>query len=138
MASAGHPVKVEVGTDGVSYNEVDGISSYKGTITRELLETTDFKDTSGARTFLAGLKDGSIDLSGMLEEADANGQAILRTAFDGGTDLYVRVTFNPSAGVGLKGYAVKTLVESHEYSSEVDGLNEWSASLQFNGAPAAY
>ena len=138
MTTAAHLAVIEFSTNDSTYNEVDGIKSFKSSITREMLETTDFKDTSGARTRLAGLRDGSIELGGMLEEADTNGQNVLRTAFDNGTDLYVRVSFNPSATSGQKGYKVKCLVESHEYSSEVDGLNEWSSSLQFNGAPVAY
>lgn len=137
MANAAHPLAVKVSATDASYQEVDGINSVKYGPSRTMLETTDFKDTSAAKTRMAGLKDGTIELSGDLEEADTNGQNIIRTAFDNGTDCWVQIEFVPGASAGSKGYKVKGLVESHEISAEPDGKVTWSATIQFNGAPAA-
>lgn len=137
MANAAHPLAVKVSATDAAYQEVDGINSVKFGPNRTMLETTDFKDTSGAKTRMAGLKDGTIELSGDLEEADANGQNIIRTAFDNGTDLWTTVEFVPGAGAGAKGYKVKGIVESHEINAEPDGKVTWSSTIQFNGVPVA-
>lgn len=137
MSNAAHPLAVKVAAADANYQEMDGIKSVKFGPSRTMLETTDFKDTSGAKTRMAGLKDGTIELSGDLEEADANGQSIVRTAFDNGSDCWAQIEFAPGAGPGSKGYKVKGIVESYSIDGDVDGLVTWSATIQFNGAPAA-
>lgn len=135
MANAGHPTKIEVSPDGTTWTDLKGINSFKSPFSREMLEKTAFGDECRKR--MAGLKDGSVDASGAYEEADA-GQIIVRDAFEGGSDLHVRTTYNAAATAGQKGFVFVTIVESHEIGDEVDGLIEWSFSAQFNGAWAAY
>lgn len=131
MALAGHAVAVSISADDVTYNEIDGINDVSFGPTRELLESTDFKDTSGARTRFAGLKDGAISLSGQYESADT-AQAAVRTAWENGTDCYVKILWN-----GATGHKVKTLVENFEIKAAVDGAVEFTSSHQFNGASSA-
>lgn len=138
MSNAAHPLVVKVATPAdASYAEVDGIKSVKFGPSRTMLETTDFKDTSGAKTRLAGLKDGTIELSGDLEEGDTNGQNVVRGCFDSGAACWVQIEFAPSAGAGSKGYKVQGIVASYDISADVDGLVSWTASIPFNGAPVA-
>jgi predicted secreted protein len=137
MSTPAHPIVVKVGTDGAVFNEMDGIKSVKFGPSRTMLETTDFKDASGAKTRMAGLKDGVIELSGDLEEADADGQNVVRTAWENGTDCHVEIDFIPGAAAGSKGYKVKGIVESYEIAGEVDDIVTFSATIQFNGAPVA-
>ena len=79
MALAGHPLAFSVSSDDSAYSEVDGINDANWEYVRDLLETTDFKDTSGAKTRIAGLSDGSIEVSGDYESADT-GQALIRSS----------------------------------------------------------
>lgn len=135
--------KVHISTDdGATYNEMDGIKSHGFKPAREMLDVTDTKDGDGSgngwRKFKAGLKDGGVDLSGDLEEADANGQNALRTAWENGTEIKIRLEENPAAVAGKKGYDVPCLVESYEVNGEVGGTVEFSATLKINGAPAAW
>lgn len=130
-ALAGHAIEVYGGTSASPTDEMDGITSISFGPSRDMLETTDFKDTTGARTRLAGLKDGSIQLSGQYESADT-AQAALRTAWGSGADFYLQVLWD-----GTNGNEVKCIVESYEVSGDVGGLVEFTATLQFNAAPSA-
>jgi predicted secreted protein len=137
MALAGHPVKVyakaAAGTPAGS-DEVDGINNVTYSPEVNLLDVTDFKDTTGAKRKLAGLRDGSAQLQGDYEQADAP-QALLRSSIDG-TTVYMSFHFNPSGSVGTKGFIVPCKVASFEISAEVDGKVTFSASLQFDDVPA--
>lgn len=139
MALAAHPVVVYAknavtapsGTD-----EVDGINSVTYSPSLDLLDVTDFKDSTGAKLKLGGLKDGSISLSGDLEMADAP-QALLRTAAGDGSSVWLTLHFNPGGSAGSKGFQVECKIESFEISASVDGKVEFSASASFTGAPVA-
>jgi predicted secreted protein len=138
MALAGHPVKVyakSTGATPTASDEVDGINNVTYSPKVDLLDVTDFKDTSGAKLKLAGLIDGSISLSGDYEPTDAP-QSLLRTSMTSGASVWLSVHFNPSGTTGTKGFIVECKVESFEVSAAVDGKAEFSCSLQFTGAPA--
>jgi predicted secreted protein len=115
-------------------DEIDGINSVSYSPSVDLLDITDFKDTSGAKLKMAALQDGSISLSGDLELADAP-QSLLRTSMASGASVWITIHFNPSASAGSKGFQVECKVESFEMTVAVDGKNEFSASLQFTGVP---
>lgn len=139
MALAGHPVLVyakATNAAAVSGDEVDGINSVSYSPSLDLLDVTDFKDTTGTKLKLAGLKDGSISLSGDLEMTDAP-QTLLRTAAGDGSSVWMTIHFNPSGAASAKGFQVECKVESFEISAAVDGKVEFTASLQFTGAPVA-
>lgn len=129
-ALAGHEVEIYGGSAAAPTDEMDGITSVSFGPNRDMLETTDFKDTTGARTRLAGLKDGTIQISGQYEGADT-AQAALRTAFGSGGDFYLQILWD-----GATGNEVKCLVENYEISADVGGLVEFTATLQFNGVPS--
>jgi predicted secreted protein len=80
---------------------------------------------------MAGLKDGTLSISGDYESSDV-GQTTVMTAFNAGTACYIKVLWN-----GTAGHKVQCVVESYDLKAAVDGKVEWSATLQFNGAPVA-
>ena len=139
MALAGHAVvvyfKATSGTPSGS-DEVDGLNSVSYSPTVDLLDVTDFKDTTGFKLKLAGLKDGSVSLSGDFEAADAP-QVLVRTSWSSGASGWVSFIFDPSASAGSQGFKVECKVENFEISASVDGKVEFSASLSFTGAPVA-
>lgn len=139
MALAAHPVVVyakSTSSTAVGADEVDGINSVTYSPSLDLLDVTDFKDTTGTKLKLGGLKDGSVSLSGDLEMADAP-QTLIRTAASDGSSVWMTMHFNPSGSAGSKGFNVECKVESFEISASVDGKVEFSASLQFTGAVTA-
>lgn len=138
MALAGHPVKIYAKASGTApsgSDEVDGINNVTYSPKLDLLDVTDFKDTSGAKLKLGGLKDGSISLAGDFEPSDAP-QALLRTAAGDGSSVWISTHFNPSGSTGTKGFIVECKVESFDISAAVEGKAEFSCSLQFTGAPS--
>ena len=133
MAFAGHPAKVEVSTDGIAWNEVDGINDFSFTPDCTILDTTDFKDTSGAHTRIYGLINCAIEFSGDYEDTDTNGQNVIRTAFLNGTALHVGIKFD-----GTDGLKCQVVVESYEIAAGVDDKVTFSVSLQSNSTISAH
>lgn len=133
-ALAGHPIGLLVSATDGSFVEVDNINNVSFGPSRNMLDITSFKDTTGAKLFMAGLSSGKISLKGDYNGADAP-QAQIRTQFLSGGALYVQMHFDTGAAAGSKGYKVKTIVESFDVSVGVDGKVEFSCSLNFNGFP---
>ena len=130
MALAAHPITFSVSADDSSYSEVDGINSASFEELRDVLETTDFMDTSGARTRILGLLDVPIECSGDYESADT-GQALIRTSLGSGATIYCRFLWNGSAG-----HKVACKAKSFKIDGERDGKVQFSASFVSTGAPS--
>lgn len=124
MALAGHEVTINI--DG---NEIDGIKSFSVSNENDMLDETDFADTSGFRKRFQGLQDGNISLSGDYERTDT-AQAALRTAKANGTTVTVQLLYD-----GTNGDSVVCHVENFSINAEVGSLVEFSANLLFNAAP---
>lgn len=138
MALASHPLKIYLRSDGTAPgagDEIGGMNSVDFSPNIAMLDITDFKDTSAAKKKLAGLTDGTISISGDLDGADTI-QILARTSFLSGADLYVQVHFNPSGASNQKGYSVICKCKGFKLSGAVDGKNQFSLDLEFNGAPA--
>lgn len=143
-ALAGHAVKIYAvqQADGDSapsavsdYTQIGVMDNFDFSEQRTNLDKTSFGD-SGARERFLGLKDGSISLSGYYDSSDG-GLTEIRSGFTGAADAVVWImvawTGDPADGTDH----VKCTVEEYTRSAEVDGRVEVSASLNFNGAPAA-
>ena len=128
MALPGHSCKVSCADTDVAGDEIDGINSIDWGPAADLLETTDFMDTSAARTRILGLKDLSVTVSGDYEASDT-GQARLRTNWAAGTTTYVR--FLPN---GTTGFKCAMLIQDYKINASFDGKVEFSATLVGNGA----
>lgn len=124
MALAGHEVKINVGV-----NELDGIKSFSVSNENDMLDETDFADTSGFRKRFQGLQDGNISLSGDYEAADT-AQVALRAAKAAGTTVTIQLLYD-----GTNGDSVVCHVENFSINAEVGGLVEFSCNLLFNAAP---
>lgn len=133
MAIAAHPTVIEVSTDNITFNEIDGINDYDFDLARDVLETTDFKDTSGGHTRILGLQDVPVSISGDYEGSDTNGQNVLRTALVNGTSVWIGFLFNGSAG-----YKVEAYVSTFKINAAVDGKVEFSCEFVSTGSAAAH
>ena len=113
------------GGDGAKVNGVDNATLNK---LADILEITQFGDDYKKR--IVGLKDSNVSLSGNYDPADTNGQLVLEP----GDDVWVALF---PQGTTENGTQVKMIVENFEQSAAVDGKQEFSSSLQGNGAPAS-
>lgn len=139
MALAAHLSNYYVRLDTTAPGATDqpvGINSVSFSPSVDLLDVTDFKDSTGAKLKLAALKDGSASLSGDLDLSDA-AQIVLRTAYDNGTLVYMTFQFNPSGAASQKGFRVPCYVESYELGASVADRATFSVSLQFSGLMVA-
>lgn len=108
MALAAHIGKVATSTTlGGSYTECDGIKSYTLSCTNADLDTTDFKDTTGAMTKILGLANTSISLEGDLEAGDTGGQAALITAFTTKAQVFLEILPDGTNGFKVGGFITK-------------------------------
>jgi predicted secreted protein len=103
--------------------EVGGVHQYDFSASGELLDTTDFADTSGYHTKILGLKDVVISLSGDYNSANAP-QALLMTHFLAGTTGYCQVLFN-----GTAGFKCQTKVADFKITGEVAGVVQFAVTL---------
>lgn len=126
MALAGHEVVINIDT-----NLLDGIKSFSVSNENDLLDETDFADTSGFRKRFQGLQDGTITMSGDLELSDT-AQTAIRTKKGTGVVVTVQLLYD-----GTNGDEVDCMVESFDINAEVGGTVEFSCSLKFNEAPTA-
>lgn len=139
MAVAAHPTLVYVkatNAAAVSGDEVAGITSCTNGQSADLLDVTAFKDTSGWRQRILGLLDGTVEMSGMAEFADAP-QSLIRSSFLSGASIWVTIHFNPSGAALAKGFQVECKVASVNHSSELEDKVAFDASFSFTGAPVA-
>lgn len=139
MALAAHPSVVYFkATSGSasSGDEADGINAFNIKINGELLDTTDFKDTSGWHSFIQGLKGADVSFDGQVEAGDAP-QSLLRSSLLTYADLWCTLHRNPTGGSGAKGFKAQVVIESYEEKGSVDGIAEFSCSMKVTGAVSA-
>lgn len=138
MALASHPLKIYVRSDATTPtgpDEVGGLNSVDFSPSINIIDATDFKDASGAKKKISGLTDGTIAIAGDLDTTDAP-QNLVRSSALSGADIYVQVHFNPTGSAGQKGYSVVVKAKGFKMSGAVDGKNQFSCDLEFNGAAA--
>lgn len=106
--------------------KIDGVDNSTFGKLCEILDITSFGDTYKSR--LAGIKDSTFSLSGNIVTGDTAGQDELVP----GDSVYIGVM--PS-GVTVAGTQVPCIVESIEYSYDVNGKQTFSSTMACNGAP---
>lgn len=113
----------------IGANTVAELTSVTNTITGEELDTTTFDDGI-FRTFIAGLVNGQMSISGYYDPTDTNGQVALRSAILGGT-----LISTPKFLVdGTNGFsAVNGLITSIDIGAEVAGLVTFAATIRLSG-----
>lgn len=136
MAVAAHPTKVYVKSTNaapIAGDEVKGITSATLNQTADLLDVTDFSDTSGWRKRILGLLDGTVELSGFAEFGDAP-QSLIRSSLISGASIWVSVEFNPLGSAGQKGFQVECKVGSANHGGEIADVASFDASFSFTAA----
>lgn len=131
MALAGHAALVSVSSDNVTYNEVDGLANVDFGPSATIIETTDFADTTAAKTRIKGLADLNVTVSGQYEASDT-GQALIRSSWASGATIHVKFLPNGSAG-----FRCPCIVQDYKINTTVDGAVEFSATFLGNGAIVA-
>lgn len=106
--------------------KVDGVDNSTMQDLAELVEITQFGDSYKRR--LVGIKDSSVQLSGNYNPSDTNGQNVITA----GAAIYIGIY---PQGTGVAGRQIPALVESVDWTSEVNGKQSFSCSIMGNGAP---
>lgn len=129
MAIKGCGASFSLGT-----NVVAGLTSISNPITADSLDVTVFNATC-MRDFIAGLRSGTIDISGYYESGDTNGQVAMFTAMLAGTKLTSaqkpKILWN-----GANGFTGDGIITSLTVDAAVDGIVNFSATIQLTGTIA--
>ena len=128
-ATPGFNATIEVSADDSTYNSIGIANQASSTLSRAMLEVTQFGDAAIDRIY--GLKDTPFTVSGHYDDSDT-GQAQIQAANINGTSLYVR--FLPDGSTGWKALC---LVESYEAAAGVGDTATFSISFQAIAAPTA-
>jgi predicted secreted protein len=115
-------------------NKVAELNNISNSFTGDTLDVTTF-DSSCTRQFIAGLKGGTISISGFYVPGDTNGQVAMFTAFLAGTVL--TTTQKPKFLVnGVNGFTADGLVSSYTVDATPEGTVNFSAEIQLTGTIA--
>jgi predicted secreted protein len=129
MAIKGCAASFSLGT-----NVVAGLNNISNPYTGDSLDVTTFQ-SSCVREFIAGLKSGTVDISGFYESGDTNGQVAMFTAFLAGTKL--TSTQKPKFLVnGVNGFTADGIITSYSVEATVEGTVNFSATIQLTGTIA--
>ena len=121
----------------------DFLNSIERSIERDLAESTGFKAAGGFKTYVAGLKDGSLSVSGQYEGGASGADAVLNALMD--TDIARSWEYGPEGdasgttrysggpnGGGAAGEGV--LMSSYNLSSPLEDVVTFDAEFQITGA----
>ena len=117
------------GSVAVGSNAIGEVRSFALTITGETIEDTAMGDT--ARSYRAGLKDGTASVEMFFDEASLSG-----STGQGELDVGDSITLNlyPAGSTsGTRFYTGTALVTSKNVTSSFDGMVEMSCEVQFTG-----
>lgn len=133
MAVAGYSLLVTCAT-GVSetYASLDGIKDFTLSDSDDMLDITDFvgANTSRTRARIVGLRDATLSLSGDMELADAGLSRVRAAKRAGSASAAFQVWFN--TGTSSAGFALVAVIESIEYTGNVEGKAEISINASVN------
>lgn len=112
-------------------NVVAELNNISNPLSADSLDVTTF-DSSCLREFIAGLRSGTIDISGFYDPTDTTGQKAMLTAHLAGTTL--ETTQQPKIlWDGTNGLSSDAIVTSLTIDAAVEGLVNFSATLQLTG-----
>lgn len=139
MPLAGHACQIGITTTSTTAtfptDEATGIKSIDWSPSLDLIDVSDFSSGQFKKK-LAGLKDGSVSVSGDYEPTNtAIGR--IQTAAGDGTSVWAQYHFDPTASAGSRGFKVESKVKGFKISAQVDGAVQFSADLEWTGLPVA-
>lgn len=115
-------------------NVVAGLNSVTNAFTGEALDVTVF-NSGAVKSFISGLKSGTINISGFYEVGDTNGQIAMFTAFLAGTLL--TSTQKPKfLANGTNGFTGDGIITAYNVEASVAGTVNFSATIQLSGTIA--
>jgi len=115
-------------------NKVAGLNNISNAITGDTLDVTTF-NSDCFRQFIAGLKGGTVSISGFYEPTDTTGQRAMFTALLAGTVL--TTTQKPKFMVdGTNGFTADGIVSSYTVDATPEGTVNFSAEIQLTGTIA--
>lgn len=126
MALKGKGLKINVSSDGETWNQVAELNDGNMTIDGDNIDVTAFCQDFINR--IQGLKDGTYSLSGFYAPDDTNGQLLIRGALLDDDPIYIQ--FLPD---GTSGFEQEVKVDTFDVSATVDGAVEVSIDLEGNG-----
>lgn len=101
--------------------------------TADTIDVTDLSAASGARKFIAGLKDaGDLSMDGSFYPGDTLGQVAMHADWLAGTERAYVLTFPAAMGANL---SFNAFVTAFAVGAPVDGKVPFSATLKLNGVP---
>lgn len=119
MADQGYGASFLIGV-----NEVASLNSISNTITGESLDVTVFG--SNFKSFIAGLVNGTINISGFYVPGDTNGQAAMMTALLAGNTISDCKFLTD----GTNGFSADAIVTNYTVDATPSGTVNFSATLQ--------
>jgi predicted secreted protein len=129
MAVKGCLASFLLGTDVVA-----SLKNVANALTGDSLDTSTF-DCSCTREFIAGLRSGTIDISGDYDSTDTTGQAAMMTSFL--TSTILESAQKPKIlWDGVNGITADALITAIAIEAAVDGIVSFSATLQLTGTIA--
>ena len=129
MAIRGSLASFSLGT-----NVVAELNSVTNAFTGEALDVTVF-NASSVKSFISGLKSGTINIAGFYNPTDTNGQVAMFTAFLAGTLL--TTTQKPKVLVdGTNGFTADGIITAYNVDATVAGTVAFSATIQLSGTIA--
>lgn len=111
----------------IGVNTVAELNSITNAFTSDALDTTAF--ASDIRTFIAGLRSGTINISGFYDPTDTTGQVAMMTAFLAGSIL----TDAKFLTNGTNGFSADAIVTNYTVDATVASTVNFSATLQLTG-----
>lgn len=127
MATKGYGASFLIGA-----NEVAELTNITNAFTGDTLDVTTF-DSDGVREFIAGLRSGTMDLTGFYDPTDTNGQVALVGALLGGT----AITLPKFLMDGTNGFSgAEGIISSANVTAAVDGTVDFTCTIQLSGTIA--
>ena len=115
-------------------NVVAELNNISNPLSADSLDVNTF-DSSCLREFIAGLRSGTIDITGFYDPTDTTGQVAMFTAFLAGTTL--ETTQKPNIlWDGVNGLTADGIITALTVEAAVDGLIGFSATVQLTGTIA--
>lgn len=123
MALPGHGASFLIGA-----NTVAELNSITNAFTGDSLDVTNFSST-GVRSFIAGLRSGTMNIAGFYDPTDTNGQVAMMTAFLAGSALSTCKFLTN----GTNGFSADAIVTNYTLDATPSGTVNFSATLQLTG-----
>lgn len=108
-------------------NEVASLNSITNALTGDSLDVTAFGEE--VRSFVAGLRSGTMNIAGFYAPGDTLGQKAMLTAFLAGTLLSTAKFLTD----GVNGFSADAVVTNYTVDATPSGTVNFSATLQLTG-----